>query len=165
MKTGFCFIEQCLRHNMKEWEPRVLSTSALLHNASWTVVWLSNTEGVARGSKRTLSYFLFCFKPATASMYIRCFICCDSHVWQQNESSCWFLQSYKNTSLCFHFCQMRLIHRRAHYFLGWVFANISAHPNTHASTSDIRSSLLGKISERSTRVKDLPRDWSLDSRC
>lgn len=37
--------------------------------------------------------------------------------------------------------------------------------NTHASTSGIRSSLLGKISDRSTRVKDLPRDCSLDSRC
>lgn len=37
--------------------------------------------------------------------------------------------------------------------------------HTHASTSGIRSSLLGKISDRSTRVKDLPRDSSLDSKC
>lgn len=95
-------------------------------------------------------------------MYIGCFICSDSHVWQQNKRLYWFLQLYKS---CFHFCQMRLIQRQAHYFLGFVFANISAHPTTHASTSDIRSSLLGKISERSTRVKDLPRDRSLDSRC
>lgn len=42
---------------------------------------------------------------------------------------------------------------------------LHVHLNTHASTSDKRSSLLGKISDRSTRVKDLPRDWSLDSRC
>lgn len=44
------------RYNMKQWEPCVFdSTSALFHNASWTVVWLSSTEGVARGDKQTLS--------------------------------------------------------------------------------------------------------------
>ncbi|TNN43382.1 hypothetical protein EYF80_046420 [Liparis tanakae] len=45
-----------------------------------------------------------------------------------------------------------------------VFAYAQAHLNTHASTSCIKSSLPGKISDSSTRVKDLPKDWSRDSR-
>lgn len=52
---------------------------------------------------------------------------------------------------------------RCKFVLRWTDGLTDEH--THASTSDIRSSLLGKISDRSTRVKDLPRDWSLDSKC